>query len=195
MATDPLSTTVSSVKLLETLVEWVRKLRGQARPDRGPLGVIADKSLPLDFELVPQSFEISLGQPLPQLGLSLIAINYMKRAVLLDSIHVSQFQLAGCSTIDGPASSLNFEIPGHRSRYLLCRRTLLDPEVRLIAALEPRQCHNAVFTLSARYVLKGRLCQYEPRPILGINGWVLDHLVQHGISPAPRENPRQASAG
>src|SRR2546425_5488472 len=127
MATDPLSTTVSGVKLIDALTGLARRfgiLKDRGSSEHNPLGRTAERSLPLDFEILLQSFEIPLGQSLPQLSLSLIAINYMSRPVWLESVQASQFQLTGCSVLEGPSTAYNIEIPARRSRYLVCRRTL-----------------------------------------------------------------------
>lgn len=184
MPTDPLSTATSGVKLAEALLNFARRFRFKRKPKYPATEPTEQEqsSPPREFELVPQWFEFSLGQSLPQVNVAILVINYLPAPVLLESIRVSQFQLSECPVFENISTEYDLEISGRNHRFLICRRSLTDREVALVAAITPRESYNAQMTLNARYDVKGQRCQYGPKHSLSANGWLLGRPVQHGVS-------------
>ena len=179
MAVEPALSTVSSVVcLMDNLLSLLRNITGRRMPTAPAEGAPAlarfflKRERPLDFELIPMSFEITTNTALPSIGVWLQAVNYLSRDLTVASLQVGQFQLSGCPVFETISTTLGIVLPARRSRQLLCRRNLSDAEIRSLAGAHRSDRYNAFVTVSGSYSVKAKLYQYGPYHTLGVNGWL-----------------------
>jgi len=114
---------------------------------------------------LPISFVIALDQELPYVEISFYAVNYSSREIVLQSIHVKDFRVAGLPTLESIIDSDEIHILSKQDKYVTCKRTLLEAEVFMIKKAKPAYPPNASFLISTR-ILMGRKSLYYETPQL-----------------------------
>ncbi len=117
-----------------------RKLRAQVRRLREPL----------EFELIPLSFEVQLRGPIPRLEVLFKAVNYTSRPITGLQVSISSMHIARCALLEGLSSDDEGDIRPKSSRPVRARKSLIDSEVRALSEIPP-----GVHT-EANIVFKGR---------------------------------------
>jgi hypothetical protein len=92
----------------------------------------AQPSKPPPYELLPLSFNISLGQDIPHVDVWLYIVNYQPRDLLLQSIQLTRFNLSCGPILENISTEGELHVPSKQSKRVLCRRTLIEAEVRAI---------------------------------------------------------------
>lgn len=134
---------------------------------------------PLDYELLPLSFEILLNQEIPQIEIWFYIINFLPRELILTSVQVNQFSLAGGPTLDNIPAGNEVHIPARQWQQLLCRRPLVDSEIRAIDRIQQKNRCNATVIVTSRGSVGGKSIPYSSLSPRALNGWIM------GIPPLP----------
>jgi len=87
---------------------------------------------PLPVEVLPQSFEIDIQQPIPRVRVDVLVINYKRKQLNIDTVEVSHLGVTGTVILERIGSDSGIVIPGQRSRVVSCHRQISDAELRLL---------------------------------------------------------------
>lgn len=128
---------------------------------------------PSPFELLPISFEIGLSRDIPQIEIWLYAVNHQPKDLVFQSIAVTDFHLSGGPGLDNIPSSDMDCIPPKCSKRVLCRRRLLEAEVRRIIENARRgDITNANYLLTAHAQIGRKAHSYKTPSSCYMNGLV-----------------------
>lgn len=108
---------------------------------------------PPPFELLPLSFEVSLSQEIPKINIWLYISNHQSREIIINSLELTSFNLAGGRTLDVIQHSDEITIPKSQSKSVCCRRTLTDSEIRSISKTQILTHATASYSANARAAL------------------------------------------
>lgn len=100
---------------------------------------------PPPFELLPRSFEISLGQEIPKIVIWLYVSNHQRREIVITSLEVSAFNLSGGPSLENISHAGEIKVPRSRSELVMCRRNLNESEIHSIRRTQTRAEGNASF--------------------------------------------------
>lgn len=151
----------------------------QARAKRGS-NIL--KPQPLDFELIPLRFELSLNLPTPEVMVYLQGINYLNREVALTQINVTYFHVSVAPHLDS-ISAADYTIGAHQSRQIVCRRRLIDSEIRGYASIEWQDQFEASIHVTARGSSGRRPINYTNTGLV-MKGYI-NGLRSHPLAPKP----------
>lgn len=151
--------------------------RQARRKASGAMGV-----KPLDFELIPLWFEVSLHPPTPEVFVHLQAVNYLSKDLVLDEIMVNYFGVNMAPHLEGIVAT-HYEIPGRQSRQIRCRHRLIDSEIRGFATLAWKDRYDASVHVSARGSA-GRKAMKYVNTSHGMQGWI-NGLPSHPTATKP----------
>jgi hypothetical protein len=126
---------------------------------------------PPPFELLPLSFTLYLGMQIPTINVWLYAVNHEGKELDLRSANVTTFALSGGPTLANIAISSHSILPPRSSRELLCRRPLLDAEVRAVRSSQHNIRANATFSATAEGFV-GRRAKPQEAINRSMNGWI-----------------------
>jgi hypothetical protein len=104
------------------------------------------------FELLPREFEIWLGQDIPHIDIWLFVVNYLSKEIVFDLFQIKHFYLSGGPALDKIEPNGEIRIPSKSSSIVLCRRNLIDSEVRALGKKEGSQRQNATISLICRAI-------------------------------------------
>ena len=93
------------------------------------------KHEPLDVELIPIWFEVSVRVPIPEMTVFLRAVNYTTKQLFLRTIKVTYLHFESSPALDNMIAE-NYEVPPRSSREVMCRRRLIDSETRGISGMK-----------------------------------------------------------
>lgn len=91
----------------------------------------------LEFELIPLSFEVRLRDPIPRLEVLFRAVNYTSRPITRLQVTVSSIRINRCAPLKGLSSDDEGDIRPKSSRHVGARKSLIDPEVRVLSEIQP----------------------------------------------------------
>ena len=91
----------------------------------------------LEFELIPLSFEVQLRGPIPRLEVLFKAVNYTSRPITGLQVSISSMHIDRCAPLEGLSSDDEGDIPPKSSRHVRARKSLIDPEVRVLSEIPP----------------------------------------------------------
>ncbi len=91
----------------------------------------------LEFELIPLDFEVRLKDPIPRLEVSFRAVNYTSRPITGLQVSISSMHIHRCAPLEGLSSDDEGDIPPKSSRHVRARKSLIDPEVRVLSEIPP----------------------------------------------------------
>lgn len=126
--------------------------------------------VPLDFDLIPLWFEVSLYPPTPEVFVHLQAVNYLRKDVVLDEIKVGYFKVNIAPHLENIVET-DYRIPGRQSRQIRCRRRLIDSEIRGFANVERKDRYDASVHVSARGTSGRRTIKYV-NTSHDMHGWI-----------------------
>ncbi|SRR6266567_1430892 len=152
------------VTVLLAAIAFIRRRARRMRSD----GVL--RPGPLDFELVPLWFEVSLYPPTPEVYVYLQAVNYLNRNLVLDEIKVSYFKVSSAPHVEN-ITETEYAIPGRQSRQIRCRRRLIDSEIRAFMLLKWEDRFDASVHVSARGHAGRKTIKYV-NTSYGMHGWI-----------------------
>ncbi len=141
-----LATAASAVTVLGGGAALIRYLhRRKQRLIEGDLASVPRKFRPqlrrlrerLEFELIPLSFEVQLRGPIPRLEVLFRAVNYTSRPITGLQVTVSSIRIDRCAPLEGLSSDDEGDIPPKNSRHVRARKSLIDPEVRVLSEIPP----------------------------------------------------------
>jgi len=119
----------------------------------------------------PIAFIIDRGRQIPSVEVRLYVINYLRRPLSLIETKVVSLQLTcGMELEKIPQVQEHFLVPPKCCQFIVCRRNLLDSELRALTEQRGRQC--ASFALIARAQHKNREYRYGPTYSVSIDGWI-----------------------
>ena len=159
-----LGAAASLVTVLAGGTALVRHLhRRKQRLAEGDLASIPRKLRPqlrrlrerLEFELIPLSFEVQLRRPIPRLEVLFRAVNYTSRPITGLQVTVSSIRIDRCAPLEGLGSEDEGDIPPKSSRHVRARKSLIDPEVRVLSEIPPGAHTEASIMFTGRG-FKGR---------------------------------------
>ncbi len=167
----------SAVTVVGGVVGVVRHLRrhptdDEAQPIERPSMVrrLLRKRQHRDIELVPLSFVISLNHPIPQVTVTLQAINYLGKTVELEHVTVGYFHINMAPPIE-TVRGMEYELYPHTSRQVYCRRALIDSEIRAFQQVPVTSPLQATVHVSAKGKAGRRSVSFSNHG-LTVNGWV-----------------------
>lgn len=128
------------------------------------------KGQPRAIEIVPLSFVISLNHPIPQVTVTLQAINYLGKAVELEHVTVGYFHVNMAPSIE-TVRGTEYELYPRTSRQVYCRRPLIDSEIRAFQQVPVGCPMQATVHVSAKGKTGRRSISFSNHS-LAINGWV-----------------------
>lgn len=167
----------SAVTVVGGVIGVVRHIRRRSTEDEARLierpslvRRLLQKRQPRDIEVVPLSFVISLNHPIPQVTVTLQAINYLGKTVELEHVTVGYFHVNMAPPIE-TVRGTEYELYPHTSRQVYCRRPLIDSEIRAFQQV-PLACPlQATVHVSAKGKAGRRSVSYSNQS-LAVNGWV-----------------------
>lgn len=177
MFPDPILNAATAVsRFVASLFGLSREIR-QARADPAGTGrpgvrIIAERSRPLDLELLLVSFDISLSRTPPQIGVWLYAVNYLRRPLTITTLRVTHFGLSGCPGLENIGLPEETQVPARRSRLVYCRRALADTEARVLAHARRDGQLNASVSLVCTARVGSKFITHGPIVGQGVNGWM-----------------------
>jgi len=117
---------VGGLLLLAAIPLVVRYLRRQ----HPTAAALPSPIQPLEVEVVPLWFEVSLSQQIPDVRVWVQVVNYLSRELRLSDVTATYCHINQGPPLENiPGGELR--IPGHRSWQIMCRRTLLDAETKV----------------------------------------------------------------
>lgn len=125
------------------LIRYVH--RRKQRSAEGDLASVPRKFRPqlrrlrerLEFELIPLSFEVQLRGPIPRLEVLFKAVNYTSHPITGLQVSISSMHIHRCAPLEGLSSDDEGDIPPKSSRHVRARKSLIDPEVRVLSEIPP----------------------------------------------------------
>ena len=152
----------------------VRKLR---RPSTGATGAgrLAAKLIPLECELIPIWFDVDLTVDVPQVHVTLRAVNYLDRPLTLDRVAVEYFHLNRGPVLEDITDPGEVIIEPQQSREVYCRKKLLDSEIRAFGNCPEEHQYEAAVRISA----KGRAGKQEATFRPGANFRIHGHFRRY----------------
>lgn len=168
---DPISTTASTVTIVDRVVKMASWLRRRYQKKRNPLfpNVYDERG---DFELSPIKIRIDLLNPVPYIELHFYAVNYLKRQLTLITSGTEIEHLTSGTMIDQIPLSQEYILTPKSSRQVIFRRKLLDSEVRVLEQAQQYNPLSASFSLRARAQYKRKEYCYGPVSSRVIDGWI-----------------------
>jgi hypothetical protein len=122
-----------------------------------------------DIEIVPLSFIVFLNHPIPEITVTLQAINYLAKTVELEQLTVGYFHVSMAPPIE-TVRGTEYELSPQVSRQVYCRRPLIDSEIRAFQKM-PLTCRLlATIHMSAKD-MAGRHSVSLSNHSLVIDGW------------------------
>ncbi|MFL5561263.1 MAG: hypothetical protein ACJ79K_07310 [Gemmatimonadaceae bacterium] len=156
MPLDPLSTGASAVTILDRVLAAARALFRRGAPATDGASPSLRKRLattkavrPDGYELFPIHFEIGLTQELPQLTVWMLAINYTKKPLQLDTASISYFHLSGGPSLEQIQLLNAPRVEGGCARQIAFRRVLADSEIRALLRSQPQLPETAAMNLTS----------------------------------------------
>ncbi len=139
---------------------------------------------PLDVEVIPLWFQVSLNQQIPDVRVYVQVVNYLKRELQLSDVTATYLR-----PDEGPAFENvpggEYRIPPRRSWPVTCRRTLLDAETKAVLALPWKDQLSAGLEVRVRGVAgKKPVSVYSGG--LAIRGWISGLPSHAALTHAPK---------
>lgn len=152
-------------------VVWAVRASAQRRKraERDPR--VAAKMLPLQVELTPIWFEVSLRQTLPEVMILLRAVNYLRKELTLEQVRVEYFHVNQGPPLDNIAQA-DVVIPPQQSREVYCRRRLIESETQVFGNMPVEAQYSGSIRVSARGKAGRRQITYQPGATFVIRGYV-----------------------
>src|SRR6266511_3774074 len=150
-------------------------IRYVQRPGQGHRG-LPPAIQPLDVEVIPLWFDVSLQQPIPDVSVWVQVVNYLNREVKLSEVTATY-----CHINEGPPleniPAVDYRVPTRQSCQVRCRRTLLDAETKLLLAMRWNDHFNAHLAMRVRGAAGRKPIAVDPGGF-NIRGWI-DGLPSH----------------
>ena len=138
--------------------------------------------VPLDFEVIPLWFEVSLYPPTPEVFIHLQAVNYLKKDLVLDEIKAGYFKVSIAPHLENIVET-DYTIPARQSRQIRCRRRLIDSEIRGFTSVEWKDRYDASVNVSARGAAGRKAIKYV-NTSFNMHGWITG-LPSHPTAQKP----------
>ena len=78
-----------------------------------------------------------LRDPIPRLEVLFQAVNYTSRPITGLRVSISSMHIGRCASLGGLSSDDEGDIPTKSSRNVRARKSLIDPEVRVLSEIQP----------------------------------------------------------
>lgn len=136
------------------------------------LRVAKERREPRELEVFPICFDVNLGSAVPQIEVTLRAVNHLSKPLVLESVRVT-LHIASIRGFERLDLVMEVEIPARNSWEICCRRELADSEIRLLReSLTGGGPHYG----SVHFVAVGRVRRRHIRLAvwqgMGVRGWV-----------------------
>jgi hypothetical protein len=115
-----------------------------------PARILA-KLRPRQLDILPAYFEGFLNQAKPEMQVTVYAVNYLRRDLVLDEVRVQFLQVSRGESVED-LTATDLRIPGRQYRLVTCRRRLVESEIASFLALP----HEEHYRGSVRVTAKGR---------------------------------------
>ncbi|HUF28729.1 MAG TPA: hypothetical protein VMM18_17240 [Gemmatimonadaceae bacterium] len=138
-------------KFLSIVAAFATRFRrqGQPLPVSVPSQRLLELSRPLDFELIPISFEIATDQRPPRIQVCFRAVNYLRKKLRFSAVMVDRLSLPDGPYLSAIPGTHLVEIPVRRSMLVYCERAISDTEVSALQATHPLHLLSGALTVSA----------------------------------------------
>jgi hypothetical protein len=127
---------------------------------------------PLDVEMLPQYFEVTLTSTVPEVRVYVYVVNHLKRKISVEALSAQQFRLSSGHPVGTLTIGSEIEIEPHRTKVLMCQRTLVEAEIRAILSLPISSMPNACMTLAGRVRAGRKLLKVGPDSGVSVNGYI-----------------------
>jgi hypothetical protein len=171
----------AGVDLVRSAWRFVRDIRGDRAPSRLPGAVqpgtqlvrsILDRG-PLELEIVPVSFEVSLNATVPSVEIVCTAINYTGKPVTVLQGFITRFTLQSVMSIDNLHIVLPVTVPSRRSHTVYFKRELVESQVQAIKrgfGVGAKHCGSTQISV---HVMAGRKpVEFRTRNAQVVHGWI-----------------------
>jgi hypothetical protein len=143
--------------------------------------LLAAKLAPLECELIPIWFDVSLVHDLPQVMVALHAVNYLSKELVLDRVAVEYFHLNQGPPLEDIFAT-GVTVQPRQSRQVYCRRKLLESEIRAFGNCPEQKQYEATIRVSMKGHAGKRPVTYQPGSNLMIP-WSLSTVRIRALDP------------
>ncbi|MGA9347345.1 MAG: hypothetical protein WBW48_00890 [Anaerolineae bacterium] len=140
------------VTIVQFGIRYLRARRSTSQPSAIELLPGAKTpAQPSAFELLSLSFEVSLHQEIPQVGIWIYVVNYLSRELTFQTLRIDHFRLSGGPSLENIPAVGDVRVSPRQSRQVLLRRPLADSEARAVERSQQQQRNpsNATFSITA----------------------------------------------
>jgi hypothetical protein len=171
---------IGVVLLTVTVTQIISRMRRRQQP---AVPALPHPSEPLDVEVIPLWFLVSLNQQIPDVRVYVQIINYSKRELRLSDVSATYLRPDEGPPLENIPAGEN-KIPPRRSWHTTCRRTLLDAETKALLALPWRDQRGAALEVRVRGVA-GKKTVNAYSGGLAIRGWITGLPSHPSVVRAP----------
>ena len=154
------------------------------RGEQRALPALPHLSEPLDVEVIPLWFQVSLNQQIPDVRVYIQVVNYLSRELRLSDVTATYLR-----PDEGPPleniSGGEYRILPRRSSQVTCRRTLLDAEAKALLAAPWRDQFSAGLEVRVRGVARKKPIALHSGGLV-IRGWINGLPSHPSIKQAPK---------
>jgi hypothetical protein len=149
---------------------------------------------PLDVEVIALWFEVSLSQQIPEVRVWVQFVNYLNRELRLSDVTASY-----CHINQGPPleniPAVEYRVPPRQSWQILCRRTLLDAESKVLLAIPWNDQFSAHLNMRLRDTAGRKAIALDPgAPTFAGRSPVFDSHYSVSLAERVRETYTHRSA-
>src|SRR5712692_4411408 len=119
-------------------------------------------------------FEVSVRVPIPEMSVMLRAVNYTTKRLFLKTIKVTYLHFESSPALEDMMAE-NYELPPRSSREVMCRRRLIDLEIRGISGMKWKGFYSGTLGAQAEGTI-GRKALYHLLPYSTVIRGVVEGL-------------------
>jgi len=138
---------------------------------------------PRDVEVIPLWFEVSLNQQIPDVRVWVQVVNCLRVELRLGEVTATYCHINQGPPLENiPAGE--YRIPPRQSWQVMCRRTLLDAETKVLLALPWSEQFTAALNVRVRGAAGKQTISLDPGGF-NIRGWITGLPSHPSIKRAP----------
>ncbi len=138
---------------------------------------------PLDVEVTPIRFEVSLLQPIPEVAIWVRVVNYSRREMQISEIAATSFQPDEAPSLETLPGG-EFRIPARQSWDAMCHRLLMDSETRALEGAQWTHHFRTRLAMRVRGTDGKKSIALDPTGF-DIHGWIVGLPSQPSLKPPP----------
>ncbi len=171
---------IGVVILTAVITRMISRLR---RDPRAPPALLHPAE-PLDVEVIPLWFQVSLNQQIPDVRVYVQVVNYLSRELRLSDVTATYLRPDEGPPLENISAGEYRILPRH-SWQVTCRRTLLDAETKALLALPWRDQLSAGLEVRVRGVARSKPVAHYSGGLV-IRGWITGLPSHPSITHAPK---------